>query len=385
MATLPSCPEGGTFIGHHIGVPKRGVAVHINAYNFPIWGMLEKVSVNLLAGVPALVKPATLTSYVAHAMVKEIVASGILPEGALQLVCGGARDILDHVGFQDVVTFTGSAATGLKLKSHPRILAENVPFNLEADSLNSLVLGPDAEPGTPEFDLFVKELRREMTIKCGQRCTAVRRAMVPEGRLEAVRDALKAAVGPRPHGRPRVGRSAHGSPRRTWSSGKKFRQAVARLEQEAETLLSADSPELMGADWETGAFYAPRLLTHHAPLTAELVHEVEPFGPVACLLPYRDLDDAICLDPKGKGVPLLQYRDRRVSRWPKCLWSRRPPTMEGSSCSMPNVPRRAQATAAQCRSWCTVAQAALEAAKKWADSEVWGIIYSGLPFRGTRT
>ncbi|MGB1573367.1 MAG: aldehyde dehydrogenase family protein, partial [Flavobacteriales bacterium] len=153
----------GTFIGHHIGVPKRGVAVHINAYNFPVWGMLEKISANLLAGVPAIVKPASLTSYVAHAMVKEIHASGILPEGALQLVCGSARDLLDHVGFQDVVTFTGSAETGLMLKSHPRILAENVPFNLEADSLNSMVLGPDAEPGTAEFDLFVKELRRELT------------------------------------------------------------------------------------------------------------------------------------------------------------------------------------------------------------------------------
>jgi len=292
--------RGGTFIGHHIGVPKRGVAVHINAYNFPIWGMLEKVSVNLLAGVPALVKPATLTSYVAHAMVKEIVASGILPKGALQLVCGGARDILDHVGFQDVVTFTGSASTGLKLKSHPRILAENVPFNLEADSLNSLVLGPDAEPGTPEFDLFVKELRREMTIKCGQRCTAVRRAMVPEGRIEAVRDALKVQLDRVPMGDPalegvRMGALAGLEQR------KEVQQAVARLEQEAETLLSADSPELMGANWETGAFYAPRLLTHHAPLTAELVHEVEPFGPVACLLPYRDLDDAIALTQKGKG------------------------------------------------------------------------------------
>ncbi len=292
--------RGGTFIGHHIGVPKRGVAVHINAYNFPIWGMLEKVSVNLLAGVPALVKPATLTSYVAHAMVKEIVDSGILPEGALQLVCGGARDILDHVGFQDVVTFTGSASTGLKLKSHPKILSENVPFNLEADSLNSLVLGPDAEPGTPEFDLFIKELRKEMTIKCGQRCTAVRRAMVPEGRVEAVRDALKVQLDKVSMGDPalegvRMGALA-GLDQRN-----EVQQAVTRLEQEAETLLSFDSPELLGANWETGAFYAPRLLTHNAPLSAKLVHEVEPFGPVACLLPYGDIDDAISLTHKGKG------------------------------------------------------------------------------------
>lgn len=292
--------KGGTFIGHHIGVPKRGVAVHINAYNFPIWGMLEKVSVNLLAGVPALVKPATLTSYVAHSMVKEIVASGILPEGALQLVCGGARDILDHVGFQDVVTFTGSAQTGLKLKSHPRILSENVPFNLEADSLNSLVLGPDAEPGTPEFDLFVKELRKEMTIKCGQRCTAVRRAMVPESRLEAVRDALKAQLDRVPMGDPAVEGVRMGA-LAGLEQRQEVRQAVARLEQEAETLLSFDAPELMGGDWETGAFYAPRLLTHKAPMQAELVHEVEPFGPVACLLPYSNIEDAISLTHKGKG------------------------------------------------------------------------------------
>ena len=292
--------KGGTFIGHHIGVPKRGVAVHINAYNFPIWGMLEKISVNLLAGVPALVKPATLTSYVAHAMVKEIVASKILPEGALQLVCGGARDILDHVGFEDVVTFTGSASTGLKLKSHPRILSENVPFNLEADSLNSLVLGPDAEPGSAEFDLFVKELRKEMTIKCGQRCTAVRRAMVPSSRIEAVRDALKIQLEKVPMGDPGVEGVRMGA-LAGLEQRKEVQEAVAELEKEAETLLSFGSPELVGANWETGAFYAPRLLTHSAPLTAEKVHAVEPFGPVACLLPYESLEDAINLTHMGKG------------------------------------------------------------------------------------
>lgn len=290
----------GTFIGHHIGVPKRGVAVHINAYNFPIWGMLEKISVNLLAGVPAIVKPATLTSYVAHAMVKEIVASGILPEGALQLVCGSARDILDHVGFQDVVTFTGSAETGLQLKSHPRILSENVPFNLEADSLNSLVLGPDAAPGTPEFDLFIKELRKEMTIKCGQRCTAVRRAMVPRDRIEAVRDAMHVQLG-----RVAMGDPAKEGVRMGALAGLEQRKevglAVEHLLEEAETLLSYEDMELMGGQWETGAFYAPRLLTHDAPLRAVKVHEVEPFGPVSSLLPYDHLDEAIELTHKGKG------------------------------------------------------------------------------------
>ena len=290
----------GTFIGHHIGVPKRGVAVHINAYNFPVWGMLEKISANLLAGVPAIVKPASLTSYVAHAMVKEIHASGILPEGALQLVCGSARDLLDHVGFQDVVTFTGSAETGLMLKSHPRILAENVPFNLEADSLNSMVLGPDAEPGTAEFDLFVKELRRELTIKCGQRCTAVRRAMVPEGRVEAVRDALKAQLDG-----VRIGDPALDGVRMGALAGldqrSEVERAVADLMQEAELMYTIDSPTWEGGDAEMGAFYAPRLLAQSSPLTAEKVHKVEPFGPVTTLLPYDSLDNAISLVHKGKG------------------------------------------------------------------------------------
>ena len=290
----------GSFIGHHIGVPKRGVAVHINAYNFPIWGMLEKVSVNLLAGVPAIVKPATLTSYVTHAMVKEIVASGILPEGALQLVCGGAPDILDHVGFQDVVTFTGSAETGLKLKSHPRILSENVPFNLEADSLNSLVLGPDAAPGTAEFDLFVKELRKEMTIKCGQRCTAVRRAMVPSAYLVAVRDTLKDQLGRIPMGDPAVDGVRMGA-LAGLDQRKEVEHAVSELLKEAEVLLEFEGGELMGANWDSGAFYAPKLLTHGQPLSASSIHEVEPFGPVSSLLPYNSIEEAIELTHKGKG------------------------------------------------------------------------------------
>src|SRR5262245_39005232 len=169
-----------TFMGMHILVPKEGVAVHINAFNFPVWGMLEKVAVNLLAGMPAIVKPATITSFLTEAVVKEIIASGILPEGSLQLLCGAAGDLLDHVNSQDVITFTGSASTGLKLKAHPRILAENVPFNMEADSLNCIVLGKDINPDMPEWDIFIKEVRREMTSKAGQKCTAIRRIFVPE-------------------------------------------------------------------------------------------------------------------------------------------------------------------------------------------------------------
>ena len=190
---IPLSKEG-TFGGHHLLVPKEGVAIHINAFNFPVWGMLEKIAVNLLAGVPAIVKPATVTSYLTEVVVREIHASGILPKGALQLVCGSARNILDFVDERDVVTFTGSAETGRMLKSNDRIINNSVPFNLEADSLNSAILGTDAEPGTPEFDLFIKEVRKEITVKCGQKCTAVRRIMVPSKHIDAVQDALSKAL-----------------------------------------------------------------------------------------------------------------------------------------------------------------------------------------------
>src|SRR5579872_3699923 len=197
-----SLSKGNTFMGQHILVPKEGVAVHINAFNFPVWGMLEKIAVNLLAGVPAVVKPATVTSFLTEAVMREIVASGILPEGALQLICGGAGSLLDHVTAQDIVTFTGSASTGLQLKAHPRIMQENVPFNMEADSLNCLVLGADVAPGMPEWDLFIKELRKEMTVKAGQKCTAVRRIFVPAAKLDDARKALMAALAQTPIGNP---------------------------------------------------------------------------------------------------------------------------------------------------------------------------------------
>jgi len=182
--------RGGRFMAHHILVPKRGVAIHINAFNFPVWGMLEKCAVNWMAGVPAVVKPATNTSFLTEAVVREIIASNILPEGSLQLISGSARTILDAIESQDVVTFTGSADTGRMLKAHPRIINESVPFNMEADSLNSCVLGEDAIPGTPEFDIFIKEVRKEMTVKCGQKCTAIRRIIVPEKLMEDVQIAL---------------------------------------------------------------------------------------------------------------------------------------------------------------------------------------------------
>src|SRR5689334_17644097 len=178
--------KGGNFMGHHILVPKEGVAIHINAYNFPIWGMLEKCAVNWLAGIPAVVKPASVSCYLAEAVAREIINSGILPEGALQLICGSAGDMLDHVTAQDVVTFTGSKTTGLKLKSHKRILEESVPFNMEADSLNCIVLGADVNPSMPEWDIFIKEIRKEMTVKAGQKCTAIRRIFVADNIVEEV-------------------------------------------------------------------------------------------------------------------------------------------------------------------------------------------------------
>ncbi len=182
--------KGGTFIGHHIMVPREGVAVHINAFNFPIWGMLEKIAVNLMAGVPAIVKPATLTCYLTELMVREIIATQILPEGSLQLICGSANGILDHVCCEDVVTFTGSASTGKMLKAHSKLINEAVPFNMEADSLNASIIGEDAIPGTEEFDLYIKEIQKEMTVKAGQKCTAIRRIIVPEKLVEDVQKAL---------------------------------------------------------------------------------------------------------------------------------------------------------------------------------------------------
>ena len=182
--------KGGSFIGHHIMVPKDGVAIHINAFNFPIWGMLEKIAVNIMAGVPAIVKPSEFTSYLTELMVREIIASDILPEGSLQLVTGLGHGILDNVTSQDIITFTGSAKTGKMLKSLPNIVDNSVPFNMEADSLNASILGKDAVPGTPEFDIFIKEVQREITVKAGQKCTAIRRILVPEELMDQVQIAL---------------------------------------------------------------------------------------------------------------------------------------------------------------------------------------------------
>lgn len=293
--------KGNSFMGHHILVPKEGVAIHINAYNFPVWGMLEKIAVNLLAGMPAVVKPATVTSYLTEAVVREIVASGILPGGALQLVCGSAGDMLSYTNSQDVVTFTGSAATGLKLKSHPVILAESVPFNMEADSLNCMVLGMDVNPGQPEWDIFIKEVKREMIVKAGQKCTAVRRIFVPENKIEDVSKALtqelaKTLIGNPANEKVRMG-SLAGEEQR-----KEVRQQVQKLLASSQIIYgSLDSVEVLDADEKAGAFISPILLRNDAPFKSEEPHNVEAFGPVSTLMPYRSTEELIELSKKGKG------------------------------------------------------------------------------------
>ncbi len=293
--------KNGTFIGHHIMVPKEGVAVHINAFNFPIWGMLEKIAVNLMAGVPAVVKPSEYTSFLTEVMVRDIIASQILPEGSLQLVSGLGRGILDSVDMRDVVTFTGSAATGKLLKGLPRIAEQSVSFNLEADSLNATVLGEAATPGTEEFDLFVKECVKEMTIKAGQKCTAVRRIIVPENLLDEVQTAISARLASTKMGDPaqegvRMGALA------TKLQVERVRANVDLLAQSQNIVFgNPDAFELIGADAKAGSFFPPILFRNENPLHNTACHDIEAFGPVATIMPYKDLDQAIEIAKLGKG------------------------------------------------------------------------------------
>ena len=293
--------KNGTFIGHHIMVPKEGVAIHINAFNFPIWGMLEKIAVNLMAGVPAVVKPSEHTCYLTEVMVRDIIDSKILPEGALQLICGLGRGLIDHVETQDVVTFTGSAVTGQMLKAHPRVLSESVAFNLEADSLNATILGQKAVPGTEEFDLFIKETVKEITIKAGQKCTAVRRIIVPEDLLDAVQGAISARLATTKIGDPsaegvRMGALA------TQLQVERVRASVELLKQSQEIVFGdLDEFQVIGADKQKGAFFSPILFRNTNPFTQTACHEIEAFGPVSTIMPYKSLEDAIQLAKMGKG------------------------------------------------------------------------------------
>jgi len=293
--------RGGRFMAHHIMVPREGVAVHINAFNFPIWGMLEKCAVNWMAGMPAVVLPAPQTSYLTEAVVREIVASGILPEGALQLISGTAKNILDTVQSQDVVTFTGSAKIGRQLKNHPQLTEESVPFTMEADSLNASILGEDAIPGTPEFDLFIKEVRNEMTVKCGQKCTAIRRIIVPEKLMEDVQIALGKALDKVTIGDPRLQEVRMGSLVNNAQRNSVIEQ-VNKITKTAEIVYgNLSEVETIGADSKKGAFMKPILLRENHPLKNEAAHITEAFGPVSTLMPYKTLEEAIILSKMGKG------------------------------------------------------------------------------------
>ena len=293
--------KGGSFIGQHICVPKQGVAIHINAFNFPIWGMLEKISVNLLAGVPAIVKPATVTCYLTELMVKEIIDTGILPEGSLQLICGSARGILDKVTSQDVVTFTGSASTGRMLKAHENIVNESVPFNMEADSLNCCVLGDDVNPGDIEFDIFIKEVQKEMTVKAGQKCTAIRRIIVPANKVEDVQIALGKRLAKTTLGDPSVEGVRMGS-LAGLEQREEVKEKVLELSKSQEIVYGdLNHFDVVGADKEKGAFLAPILFLNGDPFTKTDCHNIEAFGPVSTIMPYKNIDEAIELAKMGKG------------------------------------------------------------------------------------
>lgn len=313
---LEQLSRNGTFLGQHVCTPLQGVAVHINAFNFPVWGMLEKLAPTLLAGVPAIVKPATNSCYVTELAVKIMLDAGILPPGALQLVSGGLGDMLDHLGMQDVVSFTGSANTALMLRSNPVILNNAVRFVAEQDSLNASILGPDAEPGTPEFDLFIKEVSREMTAKAGQKCTAIRRIIAPETTTQAVIEALSARLAKITIGDPRLDSTRMGA---LVSNGQKqdVLEKAAILGQEAERVFGdPENFDVQGADKDKGAFLPPMLFHCADPDNAQRVHDTEAFGPVSTVMGYRDLDHAIALANRGQGslVTSVITHDPAVAR-----------------------------------------------------------------------
>ena len=307
--------KDSSFSAQHILTPLHGVAVHINAFNFPIWGMLEKIAPTLLAGMPCVVKPASQTAYLTELCVRRIVQTGILPEGALQLICGSVGDLLDHVSEQDAVTFTGSAWTGRKLKAYPAVIANSVRFTMEADSLNASILGPDAVEGTPEFDLFVREVAREMTVKAGQKCTAIRRVIAPRGQVQALIAALgerldKTAVGLPGDEGTRMG------PLASLDQRNEVRARIRDLQAGAEIV--AGDPEtvrLVSGDAGSGAFLNPVLLYADKPFDAPAIHDVEAFGPVSTVMAYDDLDEAVALAAKGRGslVSSVFTDDRRVA------------------------------------------------------------------------
>jgi oxepin-CoA hydrolase/3-oxo-5,6-dehydrosuberyl-CoA semialdehyde dehydrogenase len=306
--------KGGTFVGQHVYTSLQGVAVHINAFNFPVWGMLEKLGPTLLAGVPAIVKPASATAWLAEAAFRIMIEADVLPPGALQFIAGSTGDLLDHLTLQDVVSFTGSAATAMKLQSHPVVARESVRFIAERDSLNASVLGPDAAPGTPEFDLFVKEVVREMTVKAGQKCTAIRRAMAPAEHLDAVQNAIAARLAKVRIGNPREEGVTMGA-LASQDQRNSVREAVAMLARSARIVSgNPDAAPVAGG----GAFLEPILLRSDDPWANPDIHDIEPFGPVSTIMPYRDLDDAIALANRGMGslaLSLFTYDSRAAEEF----------------------------------------------------------------------
>ncbi len=308
--------RNGTFVGQHIFTPKLGAAVHINAFNFPCWGMLEKLGPTLLAGVPAIVKPASSTAYLTELMVRRILSSGILPAGALQLVCGSVGDLFDHLCCQDTIAFTGSKATAEFLQQHPRVVSESVAFTAETDSLNSSILGPDATPGTPEFELYVKEVTREMVSKAGQKCTAIRRIIAPAAIAGELIEALASSLG-----EIRIGNPGHKDvdmgALASQGQREEVRDRVSVLSHQANIVYGgSDDFDVLDADASKGAFFMPTLLHCEKPLSSSAVHSVEAFGPVSTVLPYEDLDEAIELSRLGEGslVGSIITNDNSVAR-----------------------------------------------------------------------
>jgi len=293
--------RNGTFVGQHIFTPKLGAAIHINAFNFPCWGMLEKLAPTLLAGVPAIIKPASSTAYLTELMVRRIIESGILPAGSVQLICGGVGDLFDHLTCQDTIAFTGSKTTAEMLQQHPRVVSESVAFTAETDSLNMSILGPDATPGTPEFDLYIQEVTREMTAKAGQKCTAIRRIIAPANIAGEVVKALSTALGEIRIGNPGIKDVDMGA---LASHGQRdeVRERVAELSAEADIVFGGNEDfDLVDADASKGAFFMPTLLHCQTPLSSAAVHSVEAFGPVSTVLPYDSIDEAIELAKLGEG------------------------------------------------------------------------------------
>ncbi len=298
---LETLAKSGGFLGQHIYVSLEGAAVHINAFNFPVWGMLEKLAPAFLAGVPVIVKPATATAYLTELAFRQIIESGLLPEGAAQLICGGVGDLFEHLTCQDVIAFTGSASTARKLRMHPRVIEQAVRFTAETDSLNSCILAPDAVAGTPEFDLFVREVVREMTVKAGQKCTAIRKAIVPSSQCAAVLEALRASLAKIVIGNPRE-ETVRMGPVASLAQRREVLEQLARLERETEVVYGGSGTRApAGADADRGAFLTPTLLHCRDIASARAVHEVEAFGPVSTVVPYTGLEQAIDLARRGAG------------------------------------------------------------------------------------